>query len=142
MNQQNTMVATAAANLVQGIATKLYGEAGAGTTDLIALDNLVKRQSSELAPSNPLLAVARRNIRQFLAKASFASEMDRFSAGQCLDVMEAAIDAPPAQGIDLEQLRALAEQWKQLEYPFSYEGQQSQRAADACRADLLALVDG
>ncbi|OFS93136.1 hypothetical protein HMPREF3113_10330 [Stenotrophomonas sp. HMSC10F06] len=49
--------------------------------------------------------------------------------------------APPAQGIDLGQLRALAEQWKQLEYPFSYEGQQAQRAADACRADLLALID-
>ncbi|GEM_PF-6344519 len=49
--------------------------------------------------------------------------------------------APPAQGIDPVQLRALAEQWKHLEYPFSYEGQQAQRAADACRADLLALID-
>lgn len=46
-----------------------------------------------------------------------------------------------AQGIDLGQLRALAEQWKQLEYPFSYEGNQAQRATDACRADLLALID-
>lgn len=41
MNQQNTMAATAAANLVQGIANKLYGEAGSGVTDLIALNNLV-----------------------------------------------------------------------------------------------------
>lgn len=42
MNQQNTMAATAAANLVQGIATKLYGDAGAGITDLIALANMVQ----------------------------------------------------------------------------------------------------
>lgn len=91
MNHQNTMAATAAANLVQGIATRLYGDAGAGITDLIALNNLVSSQSAELSPGNPLLAVARRNIRQFLAKASFASEMDRFSAGQCLDVMDAAL---------------------------------------------------
>ncbi|WWW35629.1 hypothetical protein V8017_00315 [Stenotrophomonas rhizophila] len=46
-----------------------------------------------------------------------------------------------AQGIDLEQLRALAEEWKQLEYPLSYEGQQAQRATNACSADLLALID-
>lgn len=78
---------------MQGIATKLYGDAGAGVTDLITLSNLVSSQSGELSPSNPLLAVARRNIRQFLAKASFASEMDRFSAGQCLDVMDAALAA-------------------------------------------------
>lgn len=100
MNQQNTMAATAAANLVQGIATKLYGDAGAGITDLIALNNLVSSQSAELAQSNPLLAVARRDIRQFLAKASFASEVDRFAAGQCLDVMEAAIDAAPAHAVN------------------------------------------
>lgn len=49
--------------------------------------------------------------------------------------------APPAQGIDPGQLRALAEQWKQLEYPFSYEGNHAQRATDACCADLLALID-
>jgi hypothetical protein len=41
MNQQNNMAATVAANLVEGIATKLHGEAGAGITDLIALSNLV-----------------------------------------------------------------------------------------------------
>lgn len=43
--------------------------------------------------SNPLLATARRNIRQFLSNASFKSEADRWSAGQCIDVLEAAIDA-------------------------------------------------
>ncbi len=46
-------------------------------------------------PSNPLLEVARRNIRQFISKASFSSEVDRWSAGQCLDVMESAIGAAP-----------------------------------------------
>lgn len=49
--------------------------------------------------------------------------------------------SPPVQGIDPGQLRALAEQWKQLEYPFSYEGNHAQRATDACCADLLALID-
>ncbi len=43
--------------------------------------------------SNPLLATARRNIRKFLSNASFKSEADRWSAGQCIDVLEAAIDA-------------------------------------------------
>lgn len=106
MNQQNTMAGKTAADLVQAIATKLYGEAGAGITDLIALNNLVNLQSTELAPGNPLLAVARRNIRQFLVKASFASEMDRFAAGQCLDVMEGAIEAPPAHALNLGRVRA------------------------------------
>lgn len=46
-----------------------------------------------------------------------------------------------AQGILLEKLRALVEQWKELPYPFSYEGQCAQRAADSCREDLLALID-
>jgi len=41
MNQQNTMAATAAAKLVQQIATSLYGQAGTGITDLTALSNLV-----------------------------------------------------------------------------------------------------
>lgn len=45
---------------------------------------------------NPLLAIARRNIRQFIAKASFASEADRWSAGQCIDVIEAVLSTPPS----------------------------------------------
>lgn len=181
MNQRNTMAGKTAADLVQAIATSLYGEAGAGITDLVTLANRVKASAAgglgllldqqrvtvvtdhsqavaptavrahevhpevvdvrldpaevrELCPapdalvhcpgvrheddrlmtqafggssvagprpSHPLLAVARRNIRQFLAKAAFASEMDRFSAGQCMDVIEAAIGAPPAQAVDL-----------------------------------------
>lgn len=50
--------------------------------------------------------------------------------------------ARPAQGIDPGQLRAQAEQWKRLEYAFSYEGNHAQRATGACRADLLDLIDG
>lgn len=43
---------------------------------------------------NTLLDVARRNIRQFIANASFASEADRWSAGQCIDVIESYLSAP------------------------------------------------
>lgn len=46
MNQQSTMAATAAANLVQGIATKLYGDAGAGITDLVTLAERVEMSSA------------------------------------------------------------------------------------------------
>lgn len=61
MNQQNTMAGKTAADLVQAIATKLYGEAGAGITDLIALINLVAaepvRQMSEAATLRRAAAV-------------------------------------------------------------------------------------
>lgn len=42
MNQQTNMAETAAADLVQGIATRLYGDAGAGITDLITLTDRVQ----------------------------------------------------------------------------------------------------
>ena len=221
MSQQNTMAGKAAADLVQAIATKLYGEAGAGITDLITLANRVEASAAgglgllldqqrvtvvtdhpqavppatvgahevhpevvhvrlnsaevrELGPtpdalvhgtgvrqkrdplvtppvgatkaaahlqSHPLLGVARRNIRQFLAKASFSSSVDRWSASQCLDVMEAAIDASLAQTIDLAALRAMLDGWKNSDYPFSYEGQCAQRALNACVADLQDWLD-
>lgn len=40
-----------------------------------------------------LLLMARRNLRQLLAKASFSSTIDHWSAGQCLDRLEEALDA-------------------------------------------------
>lgn len=43
--------------------------------------------------AHPLLHTARRNLRQFLGKASFSSSVDRWSAINCLDVIDAAIDA-------------------------------------------------
>lgn len=46
MNQQNTMAAKVAADLVQDIATRLYGDAGAGVTDLIALANLLRSSAA------------------------------------------------------------------------------------------------
>lgn len=48
----------------------------------------------------------------------------------------------PAPAIDLEQFRELLSQWKGSEYPLSYEGTHSQRALNACIADLQALIDG
>jgi len=48
MNQQNTMAATAAANLVQDIATRLYGHAGEGVKDLIGLANLVQAEADRV----------------------------------------------------------------------------------------------
>lgn len=47
-----------------------------------------------------------------------------------------------APAIDLEQFRELLNQWKGSEYPLSYEGTHSQRALNACIADLQALIDG
>src|SRR5688500_16965012 len=55
---------------------------------------------SPMRETNPLLDAARRNIRQFIAKASFASEADRWSAGQCIDVMEAALADGRGEGVD------------------------------------------
>lgn len=59
---------------------------------LIAADNADAAGVRTVNATNPLLSIARRNIRQFLAEASFSSEVDKWSAGQCLDVMEAALD--------------------------------------------------
>lgn len=83
---------------IYGCCAQLEGELH--TAECPNIRHLVAaRQLVGHVPSNPLLAVARRNIRQFLAKASFASSADRFAAGHCMDVLEAAIDAPPAQAV-------------------------------------------
>jgi len=77
------------------------------------------------------------DAEKIASRGGFAvQEMDAFLPG-----WRDMADGMPAPGIDPVQLRALAEEWKQLEYPFSYEGNQAQRATDACRADLLALID-
>ncbi len=54
MNQQTNMADMAAADLVQGIATRLYGDAGAGITDLIELANRV--QADMGTPVSPCAA--------------------------------------------------------------------------------------
>lgn len=46
MSQQNSMAGKTAADLVQAIATSLYGEAGAGITGLITLANRVKASAA------------------------------------------------------------------------------------------------
>lgn len=91
---------------IYGCCAQLEGELH--TADCLNMRPLVAaRQPVGDVQSNPLLAIARRNIRQFLAKATFASEMDRFSAGQCVDVMEAAIGTPPSQAMDLGHARVI-----------------------------------
>lgn len=40
-----------------------------------------------------LLQIAQRNIRQYVAKASFSSQVDRIAANNCLDVMDEALTA-------------------------------------------------
>jgi len=42
--------------------------------------------------SEYMLEVARRNLRQYLSKASFSSEVDRKAAINCLDVIEEALN--------------------------------------------------
>lgn len=49
--------------------------------------------------------------------------------------------APPAQAVDLGELRKMLDGWKNSDYPFSYEGQCAQRALDACVADLQGWID-
>lgn len=49
--------------------------------------------------------------------------------------------APPAQAVDLGELREMLVGWKNSDYPFSYEGQCAQRALDACVADLQGWLD-
>ncbi|OBU61952.1 hypothetical protein [Stenotrophomonas maltophilia] len=49
--------------------------------------------------------------------------------------------APPAQAVDLGGLREMLHDWKNSDYPLSYEGQCAQRALDACVADLKGWLD-
>ena len=60
---------------------------------------------------NTLLEVARRNIRQFIANATFKSEADRWSAGQCIDVMEAALADGRGEGVEADCERARVVGW-------------------------------
>lgn len=49
-----------------------------------------------------LLKVARRNLRQYLFKASFSSAVDKQAAIACLDVIEKELDAlaQPAEAVE------------------------------------------
>jgi hypothetical protein len=48
-------------------------------------------------PADSMVAVARRNLRAYLGKASFATNVDRHAALTCLDVLEEAIAHPAEQ---------------------------------------------
>lgn len=105
MNQQNTMAATAAANLVQGIATRLYGDAGAGVTDLIALNNLVV--------ARPLGHLSEAATLRHAAAVLYMWEDDPDLTGYMGDFKDAcnilellAQHAPPSQAVDLGPVRA------------------------------------
>jgi hypothetical protein len=106
MKQQNTMAATAAANLVQGIATKLYGDAGTGVNDLIALSNLVAagpvRQMSEAATLRHAAAV----LYMWEDDPNLTGYMSDFEDA-CAILELLAQHAPPARTIDVGQLRDL-----------------------------------
>lgn len=106
-----------------------------GGYDQSAEDRFEQFVQAEIARSPDAL----RELGEYLGRVLDEDELPQ--ANSLLLQLATEYAGPPAQGIDLAQLRALAEQWEQLEYPFSYEGQQAQRAADACRADLLALID-
>ncbi len=54
-----------------------------------------------------LVDTARRNIRQYLSKASFATQADRQSAGQCVDVLEESLASFEAAVIERDRLLAL-----------------------------------
>ncbi len=72
MNQQTNMAGTAAADLVQGIATQLYGDAGAGITDLIELANRVQADVG-----NPVSGHARARFEAWsYAQCHHASNID------------------------------------------------------------------
>lgn len=64
------------------------------------------------------------------------------AAKELRDLLAKAVRHQPAPAIDLGPFRELLNQWKGSEYPLSYEGQHSQRALNACIADLQALIDG
>ncbi|QNR96016.1 hypothetical protein ICJ04_10615 [Stenotrophomonas sp. 169] len=105
MNQQNTMAGKTAADLVQAIATKLYGEAGAGITDLVALINLVAAE--------PVRQVSEAATLRSAAGVLYMWEDDPDLTGYMGDFKDActilellAQHAPPAQTVELAPVRA------------------------------------
>lgn len=77
-----------------------------------------------------LLKVARRNLRQYLFKASFSSAVDKQAAFSCLDVIEKELDAAreerlkSAHGqpvVDVEATREVFEKWLMKRHGFGIE---------------------
>lgn len=75
MNQQTNMADTAAADLVQGIATQLYGDDGAGITDLITLANRV-----QVDAVNPVSGDARAQFEAWAYRECLT--LHRYDSGQ------------------------------------------------------------
>ncbi|QNH21196.1 hypothetical protein HEP73_02108 [Xanthomonas sp. GW] len=76
------------------------------TAILAALPELLAAQPQE----STIVGIARRNLRQFLDKASFSNSVDHWSALNCLEVLESALAAQPASSAgDLEPDDAMVE---------------------------------
>lgn len=148
----NSQKESAALNaLIQAI--KGASIAGFGVLEAEGMAEAVRSAEEAMAgspqvPGHTLLAVARRNIRHFLAKASFSSNVDRWSASECISVLEAAIDAPLAELA--EQQRDVLERSAQAAYkvlqatghlhggdPFDNAGEDEQ---DAMRRVVAAVL--
>lgn len=145
MNQQTNMAADAAAGLVQQIATTLYGEAGAGVTDLIGLANLVQAKTGyPVSASMPLEAMAKRKLAQLQGDGFIVNGVAIFNqeSGKRGLVDHLGYVGWVGQPMGAEQLQLLLDGWKQSDYPFSYEGQHAQRALNACISDLEGVING
>ncbi len=96
MNQQTNMADTAAADLVQQIATSLYGPAGAGITDLITLANRVQ--------VTPAQAVDLGQLREIVSDLSHSAKVDDYEPQHIAfiesirDRLSALIDSGKAVG--------------------------------------------
>lgn len=82
------------------------GESGASTLLQMTIHQLdEKSEQVGEVQGDALVDTARRNIRQFISKASFSSSVDKQAALSCVDVLDAVIASRKpvgAQGIDLE----------------------------------------
>lgn len=98
------------------------------------------------APSNIMINVAQRNLRAFLSKASFAVNVDREAALNCVDVLTHAIAAPPApaNAIDADideimtQIQEFASSWSLVGGRFD-DGSMLEVADDA-KANIRKLI--
>ncbi|GEM_PF-4348992 len=77
MNQQTNMAATAAADLVRQIATKLYGAECADVTDLMTLANRVLADVGN--PVSPLESIAKRKLAQLQGEGYVSNGVAIFS---------------------------------------------------------------
>lgn len=131
----------------QGVRAALDGKAGDTWEDVVR--RVLKTVQSTASPNVPgppatsikqsfLLTVAARNLRGFLAKASFASAVDRAAALECFEVLLAAAQS--------EQGATSAEQKRESlpalpAFPPLYSGPETGHVAVRRDADLIAWAE-